>query len=96
MAGGRPSAIARREVDPLGLWPGRSDGEAREGRGRAGLHATKRGGAGSRRRLEAKVGAAITCSMVIDGKTYDVAVNVTSIDGTSAKFDVAVADRPRS
>lgn len=46
--------------------------------------------------LKAKVGAAITCSMVIDGKTYDVGVNVTSIDGTNAKFDVAVADKPRS
>ena len=46
--------------------------------------------------LKAKVGAAITCSMVIDGKTYDVAVNITSVDGTNAKFDVAVADKPRS
>lgn len=46
--------------------------------------------------LKAKVGTAITCSMVIDGKPYDVAVNVTSIDGASAKFDVAVADKPRS
>ena len=44
--------------------------------------------------LKAEVGATMTCSMPIDGKNVDVNVKVTSVDGSSAKFDVAVADKP--
>lgn len=46
--------------------------------------------------LKAKVGAKLTCAIDIDGKTHDVTVNVTSVEGTTANFDVAVADKPRS
>lgn len=46
--------------------------------------------------LKAKVGATLTCAMDIDGKVHDVAVNVTSIEGTTANFNVAVAEKPRS
>lgn len=46
--------------------------------------------------LKAKVGASVTCAIDLDGKTHDVKVNVTSIEGTSANFNVEVADKPRS
>jgi hypothetical protein len=46
--------------------------------------------------LKAKVGATLTCAMVIDGKTHDVNVHVTSLEGTTANFNVEVADKPRS
>lgn len=46
--------------------------------------------------LKAEAGAALVCSMPIDGKTYDVNIKVTSVDGSTANFDVAVADKPRA
>lgn len=46
--------------------------------------------------LKAQVGATLTCAMDIDGKTHDVLVAVTKIDGTTANFDINVADKPRS
>jgi hypothetical protein len=46
--------------------------------------------------LKAKVGATLTCAMDIDGKTHDVKVAVTSLEGSSANFSVEVADKPRS
>ncbi|MDP2012600.1 MAG: DUF4333 domain-containing protein [Actinomycetota bacterium] len=47
--------------------------------------------------LEAKVGASTTCLLMDDtsGKDYDVAVKVTSIDGSKALFSVEVAAEPR-
>lgn len=46
--------------------------------------------------LKAKTGEKLVCSMVIDGKTYDVNIAVTSVEGSNAKFDVEVGDKPRS
>ncbi len=45
--------------------------------------------------LKGKVGAKLTCSAPMDGKTYDVMITVTSIEGTTANFSVEVADKPR-
>ena len=44
--------------------------------------------------LKAKVGTTMVCTMPIDGKTYDVNIKVTSVEGSTAKFDIAVADKP--
>lgn len=46
--------------------------------------------------LKAEVGTAMVCSIPLEGKTYDVNVKVTAVDGSNAKFDVAVADKPRT
>lgn len=46
--------------------------------------------------LKAKVGASLTCAMEIDGKTHDVDVKVTSVEGSTANFHVSVSDKPRS
>ena len=46
--------------------------------------------------LKAKVGTKLTCAIDIDGKTHDVTVSVTGVEGKSANFDVAVSDKPRS
>ena len=41
------------------------------------------------------MGASTTCLMTdADGTTYNVAVNVTSVDDGIAKFDIQVADKP--
>ena len=45
--------------------------------------------------LKATVGTTLVCSMPIDGKTYDVNIKVTSVEGSTAKFDIAVGDKPR-
>lgn len=43
--------------------------------------------------LEAKVGAAMTCTTVEGGKTYDVIITVTSVDENGkVQFDVEVGD----
>ena len=45
--------------------------------------------------LQATVGASTTCLKTDDdGTTYNVAVNVTSVDDGIAKFDIQVADKP--
>lgn len=47
--------------------------------------------------LEAKVGASTTCLLqdATAGEDYDVAVKVTSIDGSKALFSIEVASKPR-
>ncbi len=45
--------------------------------------------------LGAKVGEQLTCTTELDGKPYDVTVEVTSVEGGDVKFDVQVADEPR-
>jgi hypothetical protein len=45
--------------------------------------------------LKAKVGTKLVCSMVIDGKTYDVDVTANEVAGGTVKYSVAVADKPR-
>jgi hypothetical protein len=45
--------------------------------------------------LKAKVGTTMTCSISLDGKTHDVTITVTGIEGTNAKFNVEVASNPR-
>jgi len=48
--------------------------------------------------LDATVGASTTCVLQDDtsGKEYDVAVKVTSIEGSKALFSVEVASQPNS
>lgn len=46
--------------------------------------------------LKAEVGTAMVCSIPLEGKTYDVNIKVTAVDGSKASFDVAVADKPRA
>jgi hypothetical protein len=46
--------------------------------------------------LKAEVGTAMVCSIPLEGKTFDVNIKVTAVEGGNAKFDVAVADKPRS
>jgi hypothetical protein len=46
--------------------------------------------------LKAEVGTVMVCGMPLEGKTYDVNIKVTEVEGGNAKFDVAVADKPRS
>lgn len=45
--------------------------------------------------IDARVGAEITCFMMIKGEPYDVHVALTAVDGTKVDFDVDVADQPR-
>ena len=45
--------------------------------------------------LRAEVGASMVCSIPLSGKTYDVTVTVTSVEGGKAKFSVVVASAPR-
>jgi ABC-type uncharacterized transport system auxiliary subunit len=40
--------------------------------------------------LAAKVGATMNCSMPLDGTPHDVAVKVTSVEGSTAHFDFEV------
>ncbi len=40
--------------------------------------------------LKAKVGETMTCTMPVDGKPHDVAIKVTSVEGSTAKFDIEV------
>ncbi|MBX3226578.1 MAG: DUF4333 domain-containing protein [Labilithrix sp.] len=47
------------------------------------------------RALEAKVGATMTCAVPFEGKTHDVNVVVTTVDGGSVHFDIEIADEPR-
>lgn len=44
--------------------------------------------------LKAKVNEKLTCAIDVDGKTYDVAVTVTSVENSTANFKVEVADKP--
>ncbi|MDO8733202.1 MAG: DUF4333 domain-containing protein [Actinomycetota bacterium] len=46
--------------------------------------------------LDAKVGATTTCLLQDEtsGKDYDVAVKVTSVDGSKAQFSIEVASQP--
>jgi hypothetical protein len=46
--------------------------------------------------LKAEVGAKMTCTMQLDGKPYDVLIDVTSVEGDDVKYDVKVADEPRA
>jgi hypothetical protein len=41
--------------------------------------------------LKATVGAKLDCNMKVKGQTYDVNVTVTSIEGSTAKFDMELA-----
>ncbi len=45
--------------------------------------------------LKAKVGTKLVCSMPVEGKTYDVNVTVTEVEGSDVKYKVAVSDKPR-
>jgi hypothetical protein len=45
--------------------------------------------------LKGTVGATLTCTMTLDGKPYDVAIKVNSVEGTKVKYDVEVAKQPR-
>lgn len=45
--------------------------------------------------LKAVVGTTMACGMDIDGKTHDVTVKVTAVEGSNASFDITVADKPR-
>jgi len=42
--------------------------------------------------LPAEKGAKMTCTTTIDGTEYEVAVNVTSVEGDTANFDIEVLD----
>ncbi|MBJ8348229.1 DUF4333 domain-containing protein [Antrihabitans sp. YC2-6] len=44
--------------------------------------------------LPATVGAELTCLLTDGPDQYDVAVTVTSVEGTDVKFDIQVADQP--
>ncbi len=44
--------------------------------------------------LEPTVGAKVVCEMTVNGRTYDVAVTVTSIEGNNAALDM-VQQEPR-
>ena len=46
--------------------------------------------------LPAKVGAKLVCAMDVDGKTHDVNIDVTSVEGKTANFHISVSDKPRS
>jgi hypothetical protein len=46
--------------------------------------------------LKAEVGTAMVCSIPLDGKTFDVSIKVTAVDGSKVNFDVAVGDKPRA
>lgn len=45
--------------------------------------------------LEAKVGATLTCAIDLEGKTFDVNVEVTKLEDGKAVYDVEVASEPR-
>lgn len=42
--------------------------------------------------LNAEKGAKMTCTTTIEGDEYDVAVNVTSVEGDTANFDIEIVD----
>ena len=42
--------------------------------------------------LPAEKGAEMTCTLTTDGTDYDVKVNVTSVEGDTANFDIEVVD----
>lgn len=44
--------------------------------------------------LEAKVGATLRCELTEGGDTLGVQVKVTAVEGSNAKFDIQVDDRP--
>lgn len=46
--------------------------------------------------LHAHVGASTTCWMNIQDKPHDVTVTITSVDGSTASFDIEVAEESRA
>ncbi|WP_299056122.1 DUF4333 domain-containing protein [uncultured Nocardioides sp.] len=44
--------------------------------------------------LEAEEGATTTCTLEADGEEYDVAIEVTGVDGDNVNFSIQVADQP--
>ena len=46
--------------------------------------------------LKAKTGEKLVCAIDLDGKIYDVNILITSVEGSNAKFNVEVADKPRT
>ena len=42
--------------------------------------------------LPAEKGAKMTCTTTVDGTEYDVLVNVTSVEGDTANFDIEIVD----
>jgi uncharacterized protein DUF4333 len=42
--------------------------------------------------LEGKAGVVMTCTLVHQGRTVEVAVNVTGLDGDTVKFDYETKD----
>jgi predicted secreted protein len=44
--------------------------------------------------LDAEVGAEVRCTLNDGDQSYGVSVNVTEVDGTDVRFDIAVDDQP--
>lgn len=45
--------------------------------------------------LDAEEGATTSCTLTAGEATYDVAIEVTSVDDDQVSFDIAVADQPQ-
>ncbi|MCH1865417.1 DUF4333 domain-containing protein [Nocardioides sp. CFH 31398] len=44
--------------------------------------------------LDAEEGATTTCTLEAEGEEYDVAIEVTGVDGDNVNFSIQVADEP--
>jgi hypothetical protein len=45
--------------------------------------------------LKAKAGQKLTCGIALDGKTHDVTITATAVEGTNVSYEVSVNDTPR-